>query len=71
MLRNGEYTLIVDLNKIITRSLRVELIIFINLQVICNYLRLDRYLFELRKSSFTRQFWRYIVKGHIHIIYID
>jgi len=28
MLRNGEYTLTVDLNTVITRSVRVELIIF-------------------------------------------
>ena len=33
MLRNGEYTLIVDLNTRIKRSVRVELIIFKILQV--------------------------------------
>ena len=38
MLRNGEYTLIVDLNTRIKRSVRVELIIFKNLQVKTYYL---------------------------------
>jgi hypothetical protein len=38
MLRNGEYTLIVDLNTRIKRSVRVDLIIFKNLQVRTYYL---------------------------------